>query len=69
MPDKEFTKNEAAAMMHKNECISLRQMAKHVEECDYSAEMIIKFMRDMADEHEAQVIVVELRDSINKKPL
>jgi hypothetical protein len=64
MPDKVFTRNEAVIMMHKNECIALRSIADFVEKWDYPAEEIIKYMRELADEFEAQIVVVELRDQL-----
>jgi len=59
-----FTTNEAIIMMHKNKAIALRSMADHFEKYDYTMEEIVKYMRDLAGQHEAQIIVVELRDKL-----
>jgi hypothetical protein len=64
MPDKVFTTNEAVIMMHKNECISLRSIADFAEEHHYNSEQIISWLRELADENEAQIVVVELRDQL-----
>jgi len=59
-----FTTNEAIVMMHKHEATNLRLMADHFEKWDYSMKQIVEYMREMADIHEAQIIVVELRDKL-----
>jgi DTW domain-containing protein YfiP len=60
--DKVFTKNEAVVLMHKDAASSYRLIAAHVEEHNYNAEQIIEWLRELADEAEAQIVVVELRD-------
>lgn len=67
LAEKNHTDNEAVAMMHKCVARDLRMIADHCEEHNYPAEEIIKFMRELADEAEAQVVVVELRDLLSEQ--
>lgn len=60
----EYTANEAIALAHEDRAIGLRKIADHVEEHEYTAQQIIAFLREFADESEAQSIVVELRDNL-----
>ena len=64
MAEKVFTKNEAEAMLHINAKDSYRRIAAHVEEHNYTAWDIIDWLRELADEAEAQSIVVTLRDQL-----
>lgn len=58
-----FTKNEALAMIHECSAKDLRLIASHAEEHNYTVEQIIDWLRELADEAEAQVVVVNMRDS------
>ena len=60
----EFTGNEAISMMHENQANAFRAIADHVEKWKYSAEGIIKLLRESADECEAQAMVVDFRDKL-----
>jgi hypothetical protein len=66
MDDKEkvFSVNDTEALMHKDAANSYRLIAAHVEEHNYNAEQIIEWLRELADEAEAQIVVVELRDNL-----
>jgi len=61
----EFTQNEIAAMMHENTSIALRRIADFVEKFKMGWEESASLLREIADETEAQVVVVKLRDEIN----
>ncbi len=60
----EYTSNEAILMMYKCAAKDFRLIADHCENHNYPAEEIIKFLRELADEQEAQAIVVDLRDKL-----
>lgn len=59
-----FTKNEAESMICKRAAEDLRLIASHVEEHNYSSEKIIEWLRELADQSEAQIVVIELRDKL-----
>ena len=63
MVKKEWTDNECIAMMHKERANSFRMVADWVEKHKVSWSEVVKLLRDSADEAEAQIIVVNLRDS------
>lgn len=63
MNEPKYTANEAIAMMHKCAAKDFRLIADHCEKHNYPAGEIIKFLRELADEQEAQVIVVDMRDN------
>lgn len=60
----EYTSNEAISMMHRCAAKDFRLVADHCEEHNYPSDEIIKFLRELADEQEAQAIVVDLRDQL-----
>lgn len=66
MNDKEkvFTIYDTEVLMHKDAANSYRLIAAHVEEHNYSAMQIVEWLRELADEAEAQIVVVELRDKL-----
>jgi len=66
---KEFTKNEALEMMYNNTSNSFRKVANWVKESDMNKSEIIDYLIEIADEHEAQSMVVKLRDDLNKNKL
>jgi hypothetical protein len=61
-PEPEFTRNETLSLMYQDKTFALRKIADHCEQFDYTAVEIIEFLREVADEQEAQAMVVELRD-------
>jgi hypothetical protein len=65
-PRKVFTENEWIAGRHAFLSWSLRKIADHCKKCEYDPDQIISFLREISDEHEAQEIVVKLRDELLK---
>lgn len=51
-------------MINKSSATDLRLIASHIEEHNYTTEQIIAWLRELADEAEAQCIVVNLRDKL-----
>lgn len=67
MADNTFNKNDVEALICKDAAKSFRLIADHVEEHNYPACEIIKWLRELADEQEAQAIVIDLREKLNIK--
>lgn len=63
---KEFTKTEALEMMYNNTSNSFRKVANWISESNMSKDEIVEYLIEIADQHEAQSIVVKLRDDIKK---
>jgi hypothetical protein len=63
----EFTGNQTISLMHQDRASALRAIADHIEKHKYTSAQIIELLREVADEAEAQAMVVELRDTINKR--
>jgi hypothetical protein len=68
MPDrkltKEFTKNEVISTMHKNTAWSLRKISDHVIKYGLTVDETTSLLQELADELDAQSMVVELRDKL-----
>lgn len=64
--NKEFTENETLSLMYKNVAQNLNEIANHIERCPelYDLPSVVKLLREIADEQEAQSMVVELRDNL-----
>ena len=62
--NKTFTGNEAVEMMHKNNADSFKKVAYHCEKHEYTGEMIVDYLRELAEEMEAQSLVVAMRDEL-----
>jgi hypothetical protein len=62
--DDRFTDNEAVEMMHKNNADSFKRVADFCEKHDYTGEMIVEYLREIAEEMEAQSLVVAMRDEL-----
>lgn len=62
---KEWTDNEVISFMHRERETALRAIANHVEKHEYDSIQIIELLREIADEAEAQAMVVDLRDQLN----
>jgi hypothetical protein len=62
--DRLFSQNDVEAFMHHERATALRLIADHVEKHEYPSDEIIKYMREIADEAEAQRMVVDLRDKL-----
>ena len=60
----EFTGNEAVSMMHQDKASAFRSIANFIEKNQYSLEETVIFLRETADECEAQAMVVDLRDKL-----
>lgn len=60
----DFTRNEVISLQHQERAGALRAIANHVEKHEYSSEQIIDLLREVADEAEAQAMVVDLRDQL-----
>lgn len=63
---KAFTKNEALEMMYNNTSNTCRKIAEWAKASLMSKEDLIDFLIQVADEHEAQSMVIRLRDDMNK---
>lgn len=61
---KMFRENEAIEMMHKNNADTLTRIADFLEKHEYTGEMAIEWLREMAEEMEAQALVVSMRDEL-----
>ena len=59
-----FNKNDVELLICQDAAKSFRLIAHHCEEHNYPASEIIKWLRELADEQEAQAMVVELRDKL-----
>lgn len=60
----EYTRNEAVALMHRDRAEALKKLADHFEKWQPPVGEIVRFLREIADEAEAQAMVVELRDQL-----
>lgn len=64
MIKKEFTMNETVALMHEDTATVLRGIVSFVEKWKCEREEIIDFLIEVADNKEAQSVVVRLRDEL-----
>lgn len=60
------TKNALEAMIHEGRAEAFRQIAEFIEEIELTATESAALLRELADEAEAQAIVVRLRDQMGK---
>ena len=68
-PKKEWTQNEAVEMMNAHAANVLKTVAGFVKQYEYDADAIIDYLIELAEEMEAQALVVALRDELHfKKP-
>lgn len=58
------TYNEIVAIMHKEGASMLRDIADHIEKWQHSTQEIVTLLREIADEKEAQSVVVKLRNEL-----
>jgi hypothetical protein len=65
MPDPVFTKNETLSLMHEAAASDLRDIVSFIKKHNLTVEQIIRLLEEIADQSEAQSIVVDLRDKIN----
>lgn len=61
-----LTKNEVLELMHESTAYALRKLADHFDKFkdEYTIENVVSYLREIADEQEAQTIVIQLRDNI-----
>jgi len=59
-----YTRNESVEMMHKNTSSALKSIATFLEKYEYTGEMAIEYLRDIAEEMAAQALVVAMRDEL-----
>lgn len=57
-----FTDNEAVSAMHKNTSNAFLSMADYIEKWEMDYKEVVKLLREIADEQDAQSMVVKLRD-------
>ncbi len=57
-----FTDNEAIAAMHENTSNAFALVADYIEKWKLDYEETVKLLREISDEHDAQKMVVKLRD-------
>lgn len=62
---KTFRENDAVEMMHNNTADALKRIADFIEKHEYDWEATVEWLREMAEEMEAQAIVVSMRDELN----
>jgi hypothetical protein len=55
-----FTSNETLALMYENTADALRRIADYIEKWKHDNEQTVDLLREIADEHEAQSMVVSL---------
>lgn len=60
-----YTKNEVLELMYEDKAYALRALADHFDKFkdEYTIEKIVSYLRELADEQEAQTIVIQLRDN------
>lgn len=61
-----LSRNEVEALMHDERASAFRKVADHFKTFEFTIEEAIELMHEIADEAEAQAIVVRLRDQIGK---
>ncbi|HUM52284.1 MAG TPA: hypothetical protein PK431_10730 [Chitinophagales bacterium] len=59
-----YTRNESVEMMHSNTASALKIIAKSVEKWGIDKDEIIEYLIEVADEMEAQSLVVAMRDEL-----
>ena len=59
-----YTRNQAVEMMHNNTANALTDIAKFLEKHDYTGEMAVNYLREIAEEMKAQALVVAMRDEL-----
>ena len=62
MAKREWTDNEAIAMMHRNTRNALRQIADFILKHEMDYEESSEYLLEIAEEMDAQAMVVDLRD-------
>ena len=59
-----LTRNESIAITHRSQSKAFRAVANFIYKWNLTAEESAKLLHELADEVEAQAIVVELRDML-----
>lgn len=63
--EKTFRHNECVEMMHNNTATALKLIADFLEKHEYTGEMAVDYLREIAEEMEAQAVVVSMRDELS----
>lgn len=59
-----YTRNQSVEMMHQNTANAFNKTADFFEREEYTGEMAIEYLRDTAEQLEAQALVVAMRDEL-----
>jgi len=59
-----YSRNESVEMMHTNTANALKTIAEMVGKWGYNSEQIIDYLIEIAEEMEAQALVVSIRDEL-----
>lgn len=62
--DKTFTENESVKMMHQNTAQALKSIADLAEREEMDGKELVDYLIEIADEMEAQALVVSMRDEL-----
>lgn len=62
----ELTRNEILDLMYRSESANLKTLADYIEKHELDWQESAQLIREIADEQDAQSIVVRLRDDLNK---
>ena len=60
-----FTKNEAVALAHEDRAAAFRRVVEYVKKTGVDMEYLLGLLEEMAEEADAQALVVRLRDEFN----
>lgn len=61
-----FNVNEALEMMYENTSEALNKIAEFIDKSEMNKDEIVSFLKEIADEQQAQSIVVRLREDLKK---
>lgn len=59
-----YTRNQSIEMMHQNTAMAFNRVANFFEKYKYDTEEICDFLRETAEEMDAQALVVSMRDEL-----
>lgn len=61
-----YTDNEVIALMHQDTASALKKIADHIEKWKIGYQGTADFLREIADQKDAQAVVCRLRDELTK---